>query len=385
MEKITVFFASPTTAQPCRRAVCRSILLAACLLALWAAFGCAQKEASEGNSSNSGEATATRPETGTASGETAGTPPAPEGVMKVALITPGPVSDKGWNASANEGLQRIKTELGAEVSPPVEGPGLAQVEGVLRDLAQQGNHLIFAHGSEYDDAAKKIAPEFPKTTFVVMGGRSSAGNVTPIRFAAGQATYLAGVVAARMSKTGKIGLVGATKIPIIEEAFASFEKGAKAARPDITVTTVYTGDEKDIAKARQQAQALLDAGADVLMHNANAGGQGVAQAVMDKNGAMFIGANADQSDLATPKNIGSFILDVPSAMVAVAKQVKEGKGNGKPFPAGLADKAVSFQFNPKFQGQIPAAVKAEMQKAEQGLIAGTINPKSGSGSDTAAE
>lgn len=357
------------------------LLFIVCALALLFAFGCAQQESAQGGGDSGTAAPGGTKTADAGEGATGGgtPPPAPEGTLKAGLITPGPVSDKGWNASANEGLQRIKSELGAEVSPPVEGPGLAQVEGVMRDLAQQGNHVLFAHGSEYDDAAKKVAPAFPATTFVVMNGRSSGPNVTPIQFEGGQATYLAGMVAALMSRTGKVGLVGATKIPIIEQAFASFEKGAKAARPDVTVTTVYTGDEKDIAKARQNAQALLDAGADVLMHNANAGGQGVAQAVMDKQGAMFIGANADQSDLATPKNLGSFILDVPSAMVAVARQVKEGKGTGQPFKAGLADKAVGFKFNPKFTGAIPADVKAKVQKAEQDLIAGTIDPDASGG------
>lgn len=371
---------SVSTSRGVRALVLRLFLLAA-LFGLLAA-GCAQQEtASNSGGTEGGAASAPGNGSGAAAGETTvGTPPpAPEGALKVGLITPGKISDKGWNASAYTGVQKIKTELGAEVSPPVEEPGLAQVEGVFRDLAQQGHHLIFAHGSEYDDAAKKVAPEFPKTTFVVMGGRSSAANLTPIQFESGQATYLAGMLAASMSKTGKLGLIGPTKIPIIEQSFAAFEKGAKTVKPTVEVKTTFVGSE-DIPKAKQQAQALLESGVDVIMHNANAGGQGVAQAVTEKPGAMFIGANADQRDLATPKNLGSFILDVPSAMLGVARAVKDGKGEGKAFGAGVKDKAVGFVFNPGFVGTIPAEARTRLTQAERDLAAGKINPKAAGGS-----
>src|SRR5262245_54950077 len=87
----------------------------------------------------------------------AGSPAATSGPLKVGLITPIKISDKGWGQSAYEGTQRIKQELGAELTQPVEEPSLAQVESILRDQAQQGCTIVFLHGSEYDDAAKKAA------------------------------------------------------------------------------------------------------------------------------------------------------------------------------------------------------------------------------------
>jgi basic membrane lipoprotein Med (substrate-binding protein (PBP1-ABC) superfamily) len=290
------------------------------------------------------------------------------------LITPSKISDKGWGQSAYEGTQRIKQELGAELTQPVEDPPLAQVESILRDQAQQGCTIVFLHGSEYDDAAKKVATAFPKTTFVVMGGKSTGPNLIPIQFASGEATYLAGMLAGGVTKTGKVGLVGGDEIPIIKEAFVAFDHGAHAVKPDVKVTTTFTGDGKDVAKAKQQAQALLDSGNDVLMHNANAAAAGVFQAVMGKQGAMVIGANDDQSDQATPKNLGSFILDVRSAMLATAKAIKDGKTEGKPFTVGLKEKAVGFKFNPGFKGTIPKEIKDKMQKAEDDMIAGTLDP-----------
>ncbi|MDX1933347.1 MAG: BMP family protein [Capsulimonadales bacterium] len=332
------------------------------------AAGCAQQEPAPSPSAGSPTAAASPASPDASAGTTA------TGALKAGMIVPGQISDRAWSGPANDGLQRVKTELSAEVLPAVESPALAQVEKVLRDLAGQGCTIVYAHGSEYDDAAKTAADQFPNTTFVVTGGKSVGKNLKPIRFASGQATYLAGMLAGGMTKTGKIGLVGGPEIPIIKEAFQAFENGAKAVRPDVKVTTTFTGDGKDVAKAKQQAQALLDAGADVLMHNANDAGEGVFEAVSAKEGAMVIGANSDQSDKATPKNLGSFILDVPSAIVGVAREIKEGANPGEAYAAGLKDKAVGFKFNDRFAGTIPAELKDRMTKAEAAMSNGELNP-----------
>lgn len=299
--------------------------------------------------------------------------PGAPAAMKAALITPGKISDN-WSKSAYDGLKKIESDLKATIVQPVEAPAQAQVESVMRDAAQQGATIVFGHASEYDDAAKTVSAQFPKTYFVVMGGKTAGPNLIPIQLQAQQSTYLAGMLAAGMSKTGKLGLVGGMELPIIKQAFAAFEKGAKAVNPKVEVKTTFTGSFDDIAKAKQQAQALLDGGVDVLMHNANDAGQGVFQAVEGKPGAMVIGANSDQSSLATTQNLGSFILDVPAAMVSVATAIKDGKTEGKPFAAGLKEKAVSFVYNPGFKGTIPDDLKAKIKKAEEDIAAGTLDP-----------
>ncbi len=348
-----------------RRALLPTLLFAAAALPLFAA-GCqtAPSPGASPGASGGGDAAAT---------EAYAPPPAPEGALRVGLITPGKVSDQGWNASADRGVKRIASELGAEATPPVEGVGVAEVAGAARNLAQAGSHLVFLHGSEFDEGAASVAPDFQQTTFVVVGGRTVKPNLTPIQFSAGEATYLAGMLAAGMSKSGKIACVGAAEIPIVKDSFASFEKGAKALKPDIQVRIAFIGDESDTSKGKQLAQSLFAEGVDVIMHNANEAGKGVAQAVMEKDGAYFIGANAPQDDLATPKNLGSFIVDAPNAYVAVAKVVKEGKGEGKPFPSGLKEGAVGFHYNPKFAGSIPADLKAKVAQAEKDIIAGKVD------------
>jgi basic membrane lipoprotein Med (substrate-binding protein (PBP1-ABC) superfamily) len=326
--------------------------------------GCAQQESGGGGDKGAAASPAPKTEAQASAAPVAGT-------LKVGLITVSPITDKGWSQTAYDGLQKIKGELGAQTGQPVEKPDLAQVEGVLRNLAQDGNQLILGNGSEYDDAAKRVAPDLENATVSIINGRSTGKGLMPIQFQSGQATYLAGMLAAGMSKTGKVACVGPQEIPIIKESFAAFEKGAKAVRPDVDVRITFIGND-DIAKGKQQAQALLDGGVDVIMGNANTANQGIAQAVTEKGGAMFIGANSDQSDLATPKNLGSFILDVPNAMVAVARNVKEGKNAGQAYRAGVADKAVGFKFNPGFKGAVPDDLKKKVEQAEADMASGKL-------------
>ena len=323
--------------------------------------GCAQQEPAKD--------TAATPTTGAAA--TGGEAIA---ALKIGLITPGKINDKGWSQLANDSVEKIKGELpGTETVPAIEDPGQANVAGAIRDLAKKDCNLIFLHASEYDDAAASVAKEFPKTYFVVVGGRTTDANLTPIQFKAGEATYLAGMLAGGMTKTGKVACVGGSEIPMVKEAFASFEKGVKAAKPDAEVKIVFTGSGDDIAKAKQQSQALLDSGVDVLHHNANAAGQGVAQAVTDKEGAMFIGANAPQDDLATTKNLGSFLVDAQAAYLLAAKTIKEGKATGA-FQYGLKEKVVGLHYNDKFAGKVPNELKAKIAAAEADLVAGKITP-----------
>jgi basic membrane protein A len=334
-------------------------LLAATMTAV--GFGCAQSE------NKSAEGTP-KPDAGA-------TPSAGTTKLKVGLITPGKVTDGGWCQSANDGVKRIASELGAELVPVVENPAPAEVAGAARNLAQGGANLVFFHGSEYDSPVATVAKDFPGTTFVVVNGRTVAENLTPIQFSEREATYLAGMVAAGMSKSHKIACVGGTKIPVIESCFDAFKNGAKAVDPNCDVRIVFTGSFDDQGKAKQQTQALIEAGVDVVMHNANDAGKGVAQAVQEAAGkAYFIGANADQSDLATDYNLGSFLIDSPNAYVAVAKGIQDGSGAGKPFKGGLQSKSTTFLYNAKFKGTIPDDLKTKVTDAESAIVAGTTKP-----------
>lgn len=299
--------------------------------------------------------------------------PTPTGAgvpFKVALLSPGPVSDAGWNALAYEGLLAIRDQLGAEVSQ-IQTKTPAEFEEGFRDFARRGYQLVFGHGFEFQDAAAAVAPDFPGTVFITTSGNTVRKNVAPLRFMLEEATYLEGILAAGMSKTGKAGAVGGIEIPSVKSTIIAFEAGAKAVQPDFAVITSYVGNWEDVGGAKEAALALVQQHCDVLFHNADAAGLGVFQAAQQKQVYAF-GANKNQNDVAPDVVIASAVIDIAGGFLEVARQVKAGHFEGKIERLGMKDGVVSLVLNPRLESRIPAAVKARIDQARAGIIAGTL-------------
>ena len=283
--------------------------------------------------------------------------------LRVALLTPGSISDGGWNQAAYDGLRRIQTELGAEISN-VETKTPAQFEEEFRSYGQAGFDLVFGHGFEYQEAAAKVAPAFPKTVFITTSGNTVRPNVAPMVFELEQATYLCGVLAARMTKTGRLGLIGGIDLPSIRSTFLAFRAGAQSVRPDVSVREVFLGRFDDVGAAREAALALMDEGADLLLHQANDAGRGVFQAVQEraKQGQQVyaFGTNRNQNAMAPDVVLASAVLDVPAAFVEVARRVKEGRFKAAPIRLGMNEGIVSFVLNAGLASRIPAPVLQEL-------------------------
>jgi basic membrane protein A len=299
-----------------------------------------------------------------------GSAASPTPSFKVALLSPGPVSDAGWNALAYEGLLAIRDQLGAKVSQ-VQTKTPAEFEEGFRDFARRGYQLVFGHGFEFQDAAAAVAPDFPKTVFITTSGNTVRPNVAPLRFMLEEATYLEGMLAASMSKTGKAGVVGGMEIPSVKSTIIAFTAGAKAVRPDFTVVTSYVGNWEDVGAAKEAALALVEQGCDFLFHNADAAGLGVFQAAQAKHVYAF-GSNKNQNDIAPDVVIASAVSDIPRAFVEVAREVKEGRFTGRIERMGMKDGVVSLVFNPRLESRIPSAVKERVEQARQAIIAGTL-------------
>jgi basic membrane protein A and related proteins len=134
------------------------------------------------------------------------------GGFKVALLTPGPISDQSWNAGAYAGLLRIRDSLAAQVSH-IQTRTPAEFEENFRQYAAQGFALVFGHGFEYQDAATRVAPAFPGTIFVVTSSTIAGTNYAGMRFAFEEPSYLAGLVAGAITRTHTIGQIGGTELP----------------------------------------------------------------------------------------------------------------------------------------------------------------------------
>ena len=162
-------------------------------------------------------------------GADSSTTAARDGDFKVALLTPGPVSDQSWNGGAYDGLLRIRDSLGAKISN-IQTATPADFEENFRQYGAQGYQLVFGHGFEFQDAAKRVAPQFPHTIYITTSGTTSGPNLAGMTFGFADASYLAGMLAASMTKTDKLGALGGTALPPVVESFRAFEQGAKSRR-----------------------------------------------------------------------------------------------------------------------------------------------------------
>jgi len=290
--------------------------------------------------------------------------------FKVALLSPGPVSDAGWNALAYEGLILIRDRLGAEVAQ-VQTRTPAEFEEAFRDFARRGFQLVFGHGFEFQDAAAAVAPDFPKTVFITTSGNTVRPNVAPLRFMLEEATYLEGMLAAGMSQTGKAGAVGGIEMPPVKSTIMAFEAGAKSVRPDFVVAVSYVGNWEDVGAAKEAALALVQQGADFLFHNADAAGLGVFQAAQARHVLAF-GSNKNQNDVAPDVVLGSAVIDIPRAFLRIAQEVEDGTFEAKIERMGMKEGVVSLVLNPRLEGRIPTALKDRVAQTQAGIVAGTV-------------
>jgi basic membrane lipoprotein Med (substrate-binding protein (PBP1-ABC) superfamily) len=266
-----------------------------------------------------------------------------EGTLKVALLTPGNVNDSGWSAIANRGLEAIKKELGAETSQQVTKD--AAIKDAMRSYGQDGYHLVIGHGFEYNEPAVEVAKDFGKTIFVSSSGGGSSANAGAFRFYLEEGFYLAGMIAGKMSKTGKVAMIGGPDVPSIRSTFKAFEAGAKESNPAVVVITKFTGKNDDVAAAKQATLQAIDEGADILIHQTNSAVTGFVSACEEKKVWAF-GANEDQNKL-SKQIIASAVIAAEKPFVALAKRVQEGTYKGGIELAGMKDGAIDFVFNPE--------------------------------------
>jgi basic membrane protein A len=296
---------------------------------------------------------------------------ADSGSFKVALVTTGPVSDQGWNAGAYKGLLAIRDSLGAHISN-VQTQTPAEIDENFRQYGAQGYDLVFGHGFEYQDPAIRVAPAFQKTAFVTTSGTKTAPNVAGVEFAFSDGAYLAGIVAGAASRSGVIGVIGGTQLPPVVSAFKAFEAGARSINPKVKLLTAYVGNWEDASAAREQALAQIARGADVIFQDADAAGLGVFQAARQARTTRVIGSNSDQNNVAPEVTLGSVVIDLPRAMLMIARDVKSGKFKGHVYHLGDVDGVVRWTPNPALASEISPATVARLDSARKEIDAGNF-------------
>ncbi|MFF8030370.1 BMP family protein [Streptomyces sp. NPDC016626] len=296
--------------------------------------------------------------------------------------------DQSFNDAAYAGLERAKKEFGYETADvePTEGETDADKEQRLASLAKQGYNPVIGVGYAYAAAVKGAAEKFPDTTFgIVDDATIEAENVADLVFSEEQASYLAGVAAAKATRTGTVGFVGGVDIPLIHKFQAGFEQGVKDTDPEVRVISQYltqTAEEGGFSspdKGKTAAEGQIEKKADVVYAAAGLSGQGVIEAAA-ANEVWAIGVDSDQyrqEALARYKDsiLTSAMKDVAKAVHNLAKSVEDGKPETGIVRGDLKTGEVSLSnSNPKFADD--AELQEAIETAKEKIISGEIKVKS---------
>lgn len=293
--------------------------------------------------------------------------------LRVGMVTDvGGVNDQSFNQSAWEGLQKAKKELGIKASYQ-ESKQDADYPGNLETLYDAQNDLIWGIGFKMADVILKAAKQNPKQKYAIIDysyGNQTPANVVGVMFKAEEGAFLAGYIAAKMSKTNTIGFIGGMAVPIIHAFQYGYKAGAKYANKNTTILEQYSESFTDAAKGKAIANQMISKKADVVFHAAGAVGDGVIEATKEKN-KMAVGVDRDQNYLAPKNVITSSMKRVDNAIFQVVADLKKGvfKG-GTTQNFGLQDGAVDIA--PTTAKMIPAGLLSEVMELKKKIAAGKI-------------
>ena len=301
---------------------------------------------------------------------------APGEPFRVAVVMPSAINDLAFSQSMYDALSVIHGKMGADAFEFDYSEGMFVVDdaaAALRDYASQGYNLVIAHGSQYGSSLLEIAPDFPETsfawgttvdTFVDQG----INNVFAYEARSEQGGYVNGVIAASLSESGVVGVVGPIETGDAKLYVDGFVAGAKATKPDITVNVNYIGSFSDVALASAAAETHIQAGADAMTGTAQmvVGAIGVAE----EKGVLWFGTQSSQTSLAPGIVVANQVYDWTVALNEIINKVKGGQMGGEAFALTLANGGLKMDFNPDFD--LPAEVKVLADQTVAGIVDGSI-------------
>ncbi|MBP8292635.1 MAG: BMP family protein [Caldilineaceae bacterium] len=315
----------------------------------------------------SGEAAATEAPAEAAGGEAA----AP---VRVALILPSTINDVSWSQSIYTSLKELQTEMGEDALELAYTENMWSVPDAaiaIRDYAASGYNLVIAHGAQYGDSLMDVAAEFPEVSFAWgtttnTGADKGLNNIFAFEPRGDEAGYVTGVLAANLTESKIIGLVGPVDAGDAKLHVDGFLAGVKATDPETQVNVSFTGNFGDTALAAEAANTHIAAGADVLTGSSQqvVGAIGVAK----ENGIPWIGVQADQSPVAPETVVASAIYDWKQLLKDILAKRAAGVLGGEVLQLTYANGGIRTIYS----DALPAAAVEAAKAAEQGLADGSI-------------
>jgi basic membrane protein A len=290
--------------------------------------------------------------------------------------------DRSFNAAAFEGVKRAERELGI-VLRDVEPGNPTSIEPAMRAFAERGYDLVIGVGFAQAPIMELVAKDYPNVHFAIVDGVSQLPNVASLVFKEHQGSYLVGMIAARTTKTGKLGFVGGMDIPLIHRFATGYEEGARAVNPNIEVYRNFVGVTDSAwnnpGKGKELALSQIGKGADVLFTAAGNSGLGAFDAVeqagkgADGRATHFvIGVDSNQNMVKPGFVLTSMVKRVDNAVYDIINDVKNKRFQGGIHVFGLDKDGVAYALDQYNQPLIDPSILQEVEAARQKIIRGEI-------------
>ena len=289
--------------------------------------------------------------------------------LKVAFAYVGPVGDGGWTFAHDNGRKALEAEFGDKiVTSFVENvPESADAERVIRDLASQGNKLIFGTTFGYMEPMLKVAPDFKDVKFEHATGYKTAENLRTYDSRTYEGAYMAGVIAGSMTKSNTLGVVASIPIPEVIRNINSFTLGAQSVNPKVKTKVVWVNGWFDPPKETEAATSLINGGADVLMQNTDS--SAVLQTA-EKRGKRAFGWDSDMTAYGPKAHLGSAVINWGPYYIKSVKDALEGTWATGGVWWGHKEGAIDMV---SIAEDVPAETKAKIDTIKAGLKDGSFS------------
>jgi simple sugar transport system substrate-binding protein len=295
--------------------------------------------------------------------------PAPKAEpLKIAFAYVGPVGDGGWTFAHDSARKALEKEFGDKIATSfVENvPESADAERVIRDMATQGNKLIFGTTFGYMETMLKVAPDFKDVKFEHGTGYKTADNLRTYDSRTYEGAYMAGVIAGKMTKSNTLGVVASVPIPEVIRNINSFTLGAQSSNPKIKTKVVWVNEWFNPPKETEAATSLINGGADVLFQNTDS--PAVLKTAQDKGKRAF-GWDSDMTAYGPKAHLASSVINWAPYYIKATHDVLDGKWATGQSWWGVKEGAIDIV---SIAEDVPAETKAKIDEVKAGLKDGSF-------------
>jgi basic membrane protein A and related proteins len=298
-----------------------------------------------------------------------------DGRVRVGIVYDiGGKDDKSFNSAAWQGVLRAEKELKIKLRD-VEPGDPTSIEPCLRAFAERGYDLIIGVGFAQAPLIESVAKDYPNLKFAIIDSNIPLPNVASLVFKEHEGSFLVGMIAARASKTGKIGFVGGMDIPLIHKFETGYEEGARYVNPNIQIVQNYVGITdtawNNPSKGKELAKSQFESGIDVIFQAAGNSGLGVFDAA-EETKRLAIGVDSNQNWIKPGFILTSMLKRVDTAVFSIVKEVVENRFRGGIHQYGLDNEGVGFALDEYNKALISQEWLQETNVAKEKIIGGEI-------------